>query len=83
MDRDPASFRAASSAAAGVTQLTVLVIGGTWAGSRLDASFGTSPVLLLLGAGVGTALGFFLLARGLRSLDTGSDHPDDDPPDAP
>lgn len=78
MDRDPASLRAATSAAAGVFQLTLLVIGGTWAGARLDASYGASPVFLLLGAGVGTGFGFFLLARSLRTLDSGPDHPDDD-----
>ena len=38
---------------------------GFWAGYRLDARFGTSPWLMLAGAAVGMAAGFYLVVREL------------------
>ena len=55
--KDPGFLRAAASAAARVTELTVSVVLGTWVGSWLDETLGTTPWLLLLGVCLGTAVG--------------------------
>ena len=63
---DPNFFHTAARAAARVTELTVLVILGTWGGSQLDERLDTSPWLLLAGASVGTAAGMYRLALGFQ-----------------
>ena len=55
---------------------------GFWAGYRLDLRFGTAPWLMLLGAAVGMAAGFYLVVRelpGEKDFKSGKKQPGDKP----
>ena len=49
--------------------MSLLVIGGTWAGSWVDVWLDSAPFALLLGAGAGMALGIYTLVRSFEELD--------------
>jgi F0F1-type ATP synthase assembly protein I len=46
-------------------ELAAAVLVGFWGGWWLDAKLGTAPWLMLLGAGLGLAAGFYLVAKEL------------------
>ena len=75
LGQDPKHLRAAVSAAAHVTQMSFAVIFGTFAGSRMDERFGTSPLFLLLGCSLGTAAGISFLVRSFN--ETSNHDPDE------
>ena len=76
MGQDPKQLRAAAAAAGHVTQMCFAVIFGTFAGSRMDERFGTSPLFLLLGCSLGTAAGITFLVRSFH--ETTPHDPDSD-----
>jgi len=68
--QDPSFFRQAASAASLVTQLTLLVVLGTWAGAQLDAWLNTEPWLLLLGCCLGVGAGLAAMILGFNRMQT-------------
>ncbi len=66
--KDPGFFRQAAHAASLVTQLTILVVLGTWVGARLDDWLDTDPWLLLLGCCSGVAAGLGVMILGFNRM---------------
>ena len=77
--QNPGFYRQAAKAVALVTQLTVLVIAGAWAGRALDERMQTTPWLLLVGTSVGAASGFFALTRGFNPPQGNDENPPSNP----
>lgn len=68
------SLKKAVGLAAAVTQLTLMVIGGLWAGKWLDQYFGMEPIGLMSGVFVGFGLGMYRLIRQVSPPNEGSGH---------
>lgn len=66
--QDPSFFRQAATAASLVTQLTILVVLGTWVGAKLDGWLNTDPWLLLLGCCSGVAVGLAVMILGFNRM---------------
>lgn len=63
---NPEMLRSLGRLTAAVTELAVLVVLGSLAGSWLDSHLSTSPALLLVLAVASLILGFIRLTRALR-----------------
>ncbi len=50
------------------TEVILLAVGGAWLGNKLDASWGTKPILLIVGAILGLGLGFLSAFMTLKAL---------------
>jgi len=61
------------------TELVVSVLIGTYGGFRLDAYFGSSPWLLIVGLFVGSAAGLLNLYREFQDLERAQADDDDKP----
>jgi F0F1-type ATP synthase assembly protein I len=77
--QDPSFFRQAATAASLVTQLTILVILGTWVGAKLDVWLHTGPWLLLLGCCSGVAAGLAVMILGFNRMQTDDEHDSNHP----
>lgn len=67
------------TAAATVTELTLMILAGLWLGSWLDGRLGTGPWLFFLGTLMGLIAGMLRLFQGLAKLQS-DDEDQDDPP---
>ena len=77
---DPDALRRGATAAALVTQMTVLTVLCGWVGGQADGWFHTQPTLQTAGFLFGFTLGMASLLRTLARLAPPDDEPPSDPP---
>lgn len=78
---DPDSVRRGATAAALVTQMTVLTVLGGWGGGQLDGWWNTAPICQTVGYLTGFSLGLASFLTTISRLSTPDDEPPSDPPE--